>query len=194
MLLFEFLAVGTWIFWGLVALSAILMSELIDNARGARATLVAVVTLVVLSVLGDFNPLPWILANPGMAVLLVLGYFAVGAVWSVFKWYFYLVRLRRGVEQFRASNPHITDPNDLARRLASQGLPYDEAPQVRDYRGRILGWMMVWPGSVVWTLLNDPVKWTFEWILDHMGGLMQRISDRVFRNMGGPNSTDRGPE
>jgi hypothetical protein len=42
--------------------------------------------------------------------------------------------------------------------------------------------MSLWPASIIWTAFNDPVRWLFEEIYDRIGGLMQAISNRVFKD------------
>ena len=182
MLLLEFLAVGTWAFWGLLCLAAIIMSEFIDHDHPGRATVVFFITLAVITTLGNFNPLPLILLHPGATILYAAAFLAVGTVWSVLKWFFWLRRTRRTILEIRANRPGITDDR-LGRELEDRGLPTDLPPQVGRYKSRIMGWMILWPASMVWTVLNDPVRWAFEEIYAMIGGGMQRISDRVFRDV-----------
>ena len=55
-------------------------------------------------------------------------------------------------------------------------------PKVGEHRTMILGWMALWPSSVIWTLLHDPVKWVFEEIYAALGGLMQKMANHVFKD------------
>ena len=179
MMLLEFLAVGTIGFYILLVASAIIMSELLDNNRPARATFVAIITIAALAILGNFNPLPWISANPVTMLIYVVAFFAIGTVWGVFKWFFYLRRSRRKMDEIIAtSGPHI----DIIAEFRWAGLPTEFPPNVSDYKTRILGWMMLWPASMLWTLLNDPVRYIFEEIYSRLGGMMQAISNAAFKD------------
>jgi len=182
MLLFEFLAVGAWGFWALIALSAIFMSELMDNDKPIVATLVAIGTLAALAVLGNFSPLPWIAQNPWSSALYVAAYFAVGTAWSVLKWYFWLLKSRRRLDEIRTEHQGTTS-YEASVILKNAGLASKVPPKVGDHKARIMGWMMLWPASMVWTVLNDPVRWVFEEIYARIGGGLQRISNHVFRDV-----------
>jgi len=177
-MLLEFLAVGTWGFWVLLAIASITMSEMLDHDSPGYATVVALVTAAVIVFFGGFNPISWIKANPTDFGLYAVGYFVAGTLWSVFKWYFWLLNIRRKIMEYKAVYPLATRSD-----LYNEGLPTDFPPQVSKYKSRILGWMMLWPASMVWTVINDPVRHIFEWIYDHIGGGMQAISNRVFRDV-----------
>lgn len=179
MLFLEFLAVGAWGFWALIVISAIVMSELVDNNSPGWATITAIATVAILSFLGDFNPLIWIKSNPGEVAFYIAAYFAVGAMWGVVKWYFWLQRLRRKMLEFKREHPGMDDA-DAIRFLRSAGAGPSMPPQVSEHKARIIGWMALWPASMVWTVLNDPVRRVFEEIYDRIGGGLQRMSNRIF--------------
>jgi hypothetical protein len=174
-----FLAVGAWGFWVLIVLSAIIASELLDTDNPGKATTLAVVVVAILSVFGNFNPFTWIATNPWEAGLWVIGYFVVGSIWSVGKWAFWLNKSKRRIEDLLANNPG-RKLKDLSTDLRHLKLPTSFPPKVGDYKSRIIGWITLWPASVAWTLLNDPVRWIGEQIYAHLGGMMQRISNRIF--------------
>ena len=182
MLLLEFLAVGTIGFYILLVAAAILMSELLDAQRPGSATFVAVLTIAMLAVLGNFNPFPWIAANPMMTAIYVAAFFAIGTVWGVFKWFFYLRSSRRKIEELVAEYP-MYSRIQLCGELRRRGLPMEFPPLVGDHKTRILGWMVLWPASMLWTLLNDPVRYVFEEIYARIGGTMQAISNAVFKDL-----------
>ena len=187
MLLLEFLAVGTWAFWLVIALVAIAMSEMLDNNHLGYATITAVATVAALAILGNLNPLTWIYRHPFETAEYVVGYFVVGTVWGVTKWFFWLRKIRRFMEEFRAEYPHYNaaDWRDAMRR---RSWPMELPPKVGDHKSKIVGWMALWPSSMIWTLLHDPVKWAFEEIYANLGGMMQGISNRVFKDFTPPDS------
>lgn len=64
---------------------------------------------------------------------------------------------------------------------------YDEhifefQPDPKKHKRRILIWMTYWPWSFLWTMLNDPFKAAYHWVL----GLLKRISNSAFRDLGDP--------
>ena len=55
---------------------------------------------------------------------------------------------------------------------------------IKDYKiGRnkekVLHWMIYWPLSSVWTLINDPVKKAFEFVLSQFGGFYDKMSEKI---------------
>jgi hypothetical protein len=107
--------------------------------------------------------LSYIQENPLNIVLIFFGYLAIGTVWSVVKWYFYLINLREEFREYRTL-------------LNSDGLKFN----VKYNKERILSWMTYWPFSAVWTLINDPIKKTFQKIFKSLESKFQKISDSVF--------------
>ena len=72
---------------------------------------------------------------------------------------------------------------DLIRVMRVAGVGDDFPPQVGTHKAKIMGWMMLWPAIMVWTMLTDPVRRVFEEIYDRIGGGLQAMSDRVFRDV-----------
>lgn len=169
MFVWEFLAVGAIGFWLLLGISAILMSEMMDNDAPGWATITAILTVAILVVFGGFNPLSYLAAHPGEIVLGIAAYFVAGAAWSLLKWYFWLVKLRRQL-----------DAGETYSRVVYTAGLRNFPPNPGDHKSRIMGWIALWPASMLWTLLNDPVRRAAEEIYARLGGTYQRISNRVF--------------
>ena len=55
-----------------------------------------------------------------------------------------------------------------------------DVPKVEYHAGRIIGWMEFWPISLVWTLINDPIRAFFEAIFEKTKGLFQNIADSAY--------------
>jgi hypothetical protein len=49
------------------------------------------------------------------------------------------------------------------------------------YKHRFLSWIGYWPWSLVWTLINDPLKRIVRRIYYELQGVYQRITDRVWK-------------
>ncbi len=110
-----------------------------------------------LSVIGSF-----IYFNPGTTLLIALGYVILGIVWSFVKWYFYLVRMREA-HQDTSYPEHYFDVNRN--------------------KSRIMTWMIYWPLSGAWTLINDPIRKMYRSIFEWVGGSYQKMSDKMTVNM-----------
>lgn len=56
-------------------------------------------------------------------------------------------------------------------------------PSVRSEKSRIMTWMMYWPWSAAWTLINDPVKRAFTAVYNHLRALFEGIVKSAFRGL-----------
>jgi hypothetical protein len=56
-------------------------------------------------------------------------------------------------------------------------------PAATDHKAKIVGWMVFWPWSALWTLLNDPLRRIFNHIFKVLKETYQKISEKVFGNI-----------
>lgn len=57
-----------------------------------------------------------------------------------------------------------------------------ENPQANNHKALITTWITHWPVSLVWTLINDPIKKLINHIFESIKSVFQRISDKVFES------------
>jgi len=55
-------------------------------------------------------------------------------------------------------------------------------PTAAENKSRITAWMLLWPFSLVGTILNDPVRRLGAWLFNRFKSLYQKSVDYVFRN------------
>lgn len=122
----------------------------------------------------------------------ILIYAVVGILYGVVKWFLYLLRVRDALVDFRKnydvkgklSEKQTSEAQSWLRREV-RGFDYNETipPQARKNKGRILYWMIWWPFSLPWTIINEPVKRFFEFIYRRIAGWLQAMSDRLFKDL-----------
>lgn len=56
-------------------------------------------------------------------------------------------------------------------------------PTAAGYKSRIVQWMVFWPWSALWTLLNDPLRRLFNYIFTYLRATYQRIAIKVYGNV-----------
>ena len=71
-MIWELLTVGTWSFWLLLVLTAVIMSECMDRNRLGLASAMALGTVGLLMLFSDMAPLSWILHHTAELVWLSL--------------------------------------------------------------------------------------------------------------------------
>lgn len=115
-----------------------------------------------------------------------VAYFIAGTVWSVVKWWFHVRAARRWYDEHKAE---VKERNDLPvkyfgatnyssnKKIASIA---DAAPSVKSFKARIFSWISMWPLSLTWTLINDPITRLVKEIYAVIAGMLQRMSDKAF--------------
>lgn len=169
MLIFAF---GTLWFWLLVTLTVILITAFVEKEEqtGTGATITFLISLSLMCFFGNLesfkNILNYIVDNPWTILGLFALYVLFGVAWSFFKWYFYLSELK---EKFKNG----TDYSYNKRKIDITD---------SDNKLKVLVWMCYWPFSAIWTLINDPIKKMYEYILRQLSGLYQKMSNRMFKD------------
>jgi hypothetical protein len=191
----EVFAVGSVGFWALLILETGLLIFLIEWGKGTFATLSLAVTLGLLYFLGDVNLFGFVIHHPITLVLGLILYFVAGTAWSVAKWWLFVRDMRARYDDLRAdfclehkldgAIPAELQPIWLARLEASgrRGRRIEVRPRARQHRSRIVFWMAYWPWSLVWTVLNDPVRKACHLIYQHAHDYLQEISNNAFRGV-----------
>ena len=159
----EFLMFGSACFWILTAIAFGLMILATEKGSGIGATFTLLITIALLFFFGNKTPLLGLLSgiqtNPFIAVAIVAAYVIIGASWAIIKWYFYLIKERD------KANPESN---------------FITVPRVRDHKSEIIVWMIYWPFSMLWTLLNQPIKNIFLFIYNRIESKMQDMADKIF--------------
>lgn len=56
-------------------------------------------------------------------------------------------------------------------------------PSARDHKWRIMTWMAWWPWSMLWTLLNDPIRRIWRWVWKNLQKTFASIATSAFRSV-----------
>lgn len=193
-----------WVwFCSLLVVESIVLLFLIENDKPGWCTLSLGATLGLLKFCAGVNVFEMAWNNPGKAVLTILGYFLVGTLWSVAKWYFFVKNKRTAFDEAKAEyalNPEypMWAGHRGEKAPPKEPTPWVEshryqsfidrhtktlAPSVRGNKSRIMTWMGYWPWSMVWTLINDPIKRAFKAIYNRIHNTLQSISNNAFKDV-----------
>jgi hypothetical protein len=195
----ELAVLGIVGFWALIGIALVLLVALVNSERPGWATITLLATLGLLQWLATgFKPFTLMYQNPWWAFGILGGYFAVGALWCFGKWYFFVSRIREEVEdrkgaflrRHKIEGKTVPDEfmdlwaDDLQRVReldTSQGGTW--VPRISDHKGRVLIWLCHWPWSMLWTLIDEPVKRLFKAVYRAIKGSLQAIADHAFRKL-----------
>lgn len=119
----------------------------------------------------DINVFGWAWGNLGAIIQFTFFYLLLGTVWSVVKWYFYLLKIR---------DEYLTGSRAGMDQKIEGGMRRPESSFARNNKTRIMGWIAHWPFSIVGTFLGDFLTRIFQTIYEAMSGLYDRIAGSVF--------------
>lgn len=188
---------GAW-FWLVVILASILIVAFLENDNAGNATILAIGSILALIFLGNTGIFSWVAAHPLLLTLYSVGYIFAGALYGILKWYLLLreradryheVRtswLETAIKRALVGGVVLTDDVKKAwtkyAKFEYYGRPITK-PSAGQHKGRILSWMMYWPLSGLWTLINDPIRCIFKWLYRRISTLLRTMADKVFADI-----------
>lgn len=184
------IALGVFV---LVILELLLLLGLVASERPYSALLSIAVVAAILDLCFGTGVYATLWHHPWTAVAGVLGYIAIGVLWSFPKWWFFVHQVRdryidelNGYKLSRGLAPDkILNPDEMAAFKKATHYRWDNQipPQVSKNKNTVLVWMMYWPFSLLWTLFDEPIQRAFRWIFERIKGVYQRISESVFSDL-----------
>lgn len=178
---------GIW-FWTLVVLEFILLTWFVEQEWPAPSVLSVAVFVVLLWWLADIPIWTWIKENPKLLALYVLYYIIAGIIWSFIKFYFALNRMRGIVKDLKknwkqdASQDQPTFKDYLSRQYPYKAM--DVNPENEGTISKLIFWSAFWPVSLFWTILNDPIRKFFKWLVkDVFAGVYKKMYQRMVGNL-----------
>jgi hypothetical protein len=190
----EWLIVGGVWFWIITALVFILLVWEVSGERIVTAVVTVVGYLFLIHLFGNASIFSIIREHPAHAYIGIPLFFILGALWSIVKWWFFVKRnalryrelrmdwlCEMGLENVNLDTP-VPDSlkklwDNRASGSYSNSFSIDRtAPLARTYKKKIINWMIWWPFSMFWTLIDEPWRLIYE----AMTRLFQKISNRVY--------------
>jgi len=180
----NFLIVGGVWFWILTALFVILLVFEVAREKAIAGVGTILVYLGLIHIFGNASIFAIVKEHPEYVYIGIPAFFFVGANWSLAKWWFYV---KRKALEYRETRMFFLESHDVVGATLDTPIPDNlknilpdpRRPLARHYKWRIITWMMYWPFSMVWTLLEEPWRLIYE----AMERLFQRISDRIWRDL-----------
>lgn len=128
----------------------------------------------------DVNLFTWAWAHLAEVLLLGLLYLCVGGLWSIVKWWRYLVKVRDEIVKIRVK--YAESPiGQVDAELEKDKRPRRPSTETAYYnKHRIVGWIAHWPFSVVGSLIGDVLLQIFRRVFDLLRGVYDRIYGHVF--------------
>ena len=171
----EVLIFGSLGFWISLVIVSIIMTILMETVSDDSVSpwgwnIVFLIYLGFIYFLGNSqwfkNSYEFILNNPLKTSLYIIGYIISGFIWSLIRWYIFLDSIRKKLERDRSEMDIWTKQR------------FNPA----NNRGRIIGWMMYWPISLIWNIIHHPIRGVFSFAFEKFRGLFDYISNQILKN------------
>lgn len=162
-----------WPWWGLGLFFVLCLIDavLVENDSEGWATAMLLIGIFSLSwMFGSTNPFVFIWNNLGGFLLYLLVYAGIGGVWSVFKWYLFLLKER----------DHVL----LVTKQFGTKAQRPESSYARNNKSKITGWISHWPLSIIGTFFGDFLLRLWNYVYKIFGNVYNSISDAVFADFG----------
>lgn len=177
----------------ILVVTVIVISEItfleFENGTGATWTLVLAGIAVVILTNRQWSWAGVLASLPGIAVFLV-AYFLIGACWSVVKWYFFTRVLREAYGEAlktliakKGSTDKASILNQMRAVLHYRYPVLSIPPEPAEHTNRILTWIGHWPFSMLWTLINDPVRRIVRWLYQRLKNVYRAIGRSAFADI-----------
>lgn len=176
---------GVWFWLAILVVSGLIILGIEEDSGPGTTSAAVIGSGVIWFLSGAHNPLPYLASHWLEVVASVVVYVIGGAVWSVAKWWFFLhnkadeyeSKRDRYKTEFDALNEQQkTYYTDYKGYVQHQGFP----PAVGDHKGDMMMWMVWWPFSGIWTILNEPLKRAFRFIYQELLSTYTKIANSVF--------------
>ncbi len=187
---------GALWFWEVLIITVLLFVAIAKDSLGGGLfiTLVGLAALQFTSV----DVLGWMRANQTAVIIMTAVYFPIGVCWAFLKWY---LKLKNAKESLLERKADFFDRNSKSHGLSSATSEADKAkiaalvaknwsvevklvkPIASINKSAIMSWIGYWPISMVWTLLDDFLTAIVKSIYNHISGVFNKMSDKMFQDV-----------
>lgn len=195
-------------FWLLLVAECAVLFWAVSCRRGFVALFSLLLFAAIIQFFGGVPILQTLWHNPLTALAALAGWLAVSVPWAFTKWWLFVTnnsnRYDEILADFRTQPGNADLPADVNDFTPEQKVDWKEYfdqhcypddwyeyrrvefyPKVRDHKADVMTWMTFWPWSLLWTLLNDPVRRFFQHVYWQISAALQSISDRYWKDKAG---------
>lgn len=122
------------------------------------------------------NAFAYAWANPLLSIFYAFAYLTLGLLWTIAKWLLYVRAEVKGLTSEVREQYASRDMEHLSKYTFVEWLYYSKRlSRAKDNEGLIACWVILWPVSIVWTLVDSYVREVITWLVT----IYDRISNKV---------------
>ena len=179
--MFELIAVGSFWWWAIAGILAVIFVACVEFRNPAIATLALIVAFLITQFLTTVNPIGWIWANPLYALGIFVGWFVLGGIWTIFRWKLYTrenrARIQEAYAEYKIRSVGLKNttppPTDITSFKRSTSNPI----RVDNHKALLVLWLNYWPASAFWWAFHAPIKYGFRFVYSNIVRILHKISD-----------------
>ena len=175
----EFFLVSGWAFWIVIGAVFILDIILLSNDNEAEGWAVTATVLVLIAAILFSNA--FVGVRISMLIAAFAAYMVLGVLWSIKKWYSYVVDTKKNLRKQYDDN-WSSGGSGKPKDKTFEAYAADKQPTAAYNKQRLVGWMALWPFSLSWWILTWPRR-AFVWIYDRLSTLYDRISAHIWSSI-----------
>ena len=180
----EFLMFGTFWFWFLSVICFITIVVYIESDSFFGATMAFIIFGLLLYFGGNAQSFKelflYIKNNPMMVLTYVMAYIMTGVLWSILKYWLYLLNFKDKYDDKKKQYFDYYPGNTTEQWIKSIN---EEKKYYKPNKDKIMNWMIWWIPSMVWTLINDPIRRAFRWAYNRSIKVYDGIYQRVLGDL-----------
>lgn len=171
-------AVGWWF---VTVAIFILLLIFVDKIFWGWSTTCLIAYIMILQFVSKVDVLGFILHHPIKILLYIVGYFLIGTVWSLIKWWLYIRKTLEKVLKNKLERDKRFGVVETTIEERRNDLEINK-PTLDENKGRISMWIIYWPFSLILSLIDDFVKRIAHEIVELLRRLYQGMIDKAFNN------------
>ena len=186
MFLGGFLMFGSLWFWILFVIFVCVMVACVENDSTSGGVLTIILFLCLFTFFGTgMEGIHWVIANPNLSLGFLAAYVAIGLFYMFLKWISFTRGVRRRYKvsrqnflaNYNADGEFIPDELKQAwqSRLTTEQRHMLNGFPPGEYKSQLVDWMLFWPFSALWTLINDPLRRLAETCVEMFHGVLAQI-------------------
>ena len=176
--MFVFGTIGWWVFFGLLWFILMILAE---GERAGWSWILVIAFIAGMEFIGDAQIISTFTSNIPKYLMYFALFFVIGIVWAYIKFSLKMMVVKKAGEAAeiawneipeddnRKKNKSEDKIEELKSAYITNRMDAANAYKGRDlskYRKSIVTWITCWPPSVLWTLLDDPIRKLGRWIYD----------------------------
>lgn len=159
---------GAWGWWLISGIALVLLFLAVENDSLIFGILEVLAYFVFLEWIAGAGILVLLMSNPLAVIGWFLAYIGLGTVWSILKWWLYVQN------KAKVHKKQVKDGGNICTW---------QVPSASKKKGKIVNWIILWPISLLWTLLDDFVKKIANKIVETLESIYNRITAFAYRDI-----------